>query len=194
MRAWMPMVLGVALVCTGCAVFKQAKADYDTGKTTALAAGELSPRSAAEGLVEPIKPFLPTPLQPLAGFAVTALAIFGTWKRGKRIRLEQPVSTNPIVGSWGQKLGLESVVQNVVTATRGAFEVGPEGSGVRRAWKVGVSVILALVAGVLVIPGAQTVVLSHPEITGTLTLLTSLIAGLEKEFSKVLPVAEAPKT
>lgn len=186
------MVLVAALLVGGCAALKQAKTDYDVGKSAPIADGELSPRAAADALIEPIKPFLPTPLQPLAGVAVTVLAAIGAWRRGRRIRLNQPASSNPITGSWGARIGLETLVQHVGTAAQGLYEVGPENSGLRRIWKVLVSAVLVILA----LPPVQTFALAHPGEVGGLMSALAVVAGLEKELSRVLPVKppEPPTT
>lgn len=188
------MLLIVALLVGGCAALKQAKVDYDVGKTAPLAENEISPRAAADALVEPIKPFLPTPLQPLAGVAVTILAAIGAWRRGRRIRLAQVTTTSPITGPVGNAVGLETVVQHATTIIRGATEVGPEGSGLRRGWKV----LLALIAGAAAastgIPAVREFIMSHPDAFGAFALIVSSLAGVEKEVSKVLPVKPSEPT
>ena len=189
------LLLGSLLLCglIGCAAVQQGKADYDLGKDTPLAQDELSPRDAAQRIVEPLTPFLPAPLQPLAGIAVTLLAGIGTWQRGRKLRKGQVLSSNPVTGHWGAKLGLESVIQHGASLLQGLYEVGPEGSGIRRGWKTLVSTSLALLSAALILPQARAFIMGHPDIVGLVTLLSSGFAGVEKELSKVLPVVKPPE-
>ena len=175
--------MGVTLV--GCAAFQQAKADYDVGKVTPMAEGEVSPSQAAHSLIDPIKDFLPTPVQPVAGVAVILLTVLGTWNRGRRIRKQLVSTPNPITGFWGQKVGLEAVVQQIASVAHGLFEVGPENSGLRRAWKIAISGLLA----VAVLPPVQTFATTHPALLTEFLAALAAIGGLEKELSKVLPTA-----
>ncbi len=178
-------ITGVCLtLLVGCAALKLVKSDYDTGKATPLAEGELSPVDAANGIVAPVIPFLPEPLKPVAGIAVVVLTAIGTWRRGRKIRQGQPTSANPITGNFGAKVGLEAIVQNIANISQGAFEVGPEGSGLRRAWKVLLTGAVAAVS----IPAVQEAIAQHPTQMGTALAVVAGLAALEKELSKVLPV------
>lgn len=187
-RCSMPVIVVGLAFLIGCAAFKQAKADYDVGKSTPVEEREVTPLQSAHSLIDPLTPFLPVPFQPIAGVLIGGLTLFGTWQRGRRIRKTLPVSANPITGSWGQKIGLETIVQQVAATAQGLFEVGPENSGLRRAWKVVMAVILTILA----LPPLQTFLLAHPAQLGTFTAVLAGIAGLEKELSRVLPIQTPP--
>ncbi len=179
MRQW-KLLVGCVVLLMGCAALKQIKADYALGKETPLAEGEVSPREVATGLVDPVQPFLP---KPVPAVLLTALTLWGTWRRGRGLRTKDPTSVNPITGALGQRVGLEAIVQTVSSISRGV-EFGPEGSGIRRFSKI-------LILGVLVIaalPPVQAFALAHPVEIGTLLGSLAALGGLEKELSKVLPV------
>jgi len=167
----------------GCSLLK----DYQTGRDTPLEAGELSPAAAAQPIAGTVGTFYPPATAPI----LALLTAFGTWRRGRRIRKELPVSANPITGTWGNQLGLESVVQNVSSMVTGLFEVGPAGSGLRRGWKVVLATGIASLALPLAfqVPWVANLVATHSgALVGILGVLTALVAGAEKELSKVLPV------
>lgn len=174
---------GALLFGAGCSVYK----DYQTGMDTPLAAGEISPKEAAKPIADAAGG-----LHPLAGpIVLAALTVFGSWKRGKRINAGIPSSSNPITNYWGIPGVLEKPIQNLSTVVRGLFEVGPEGSGLRRGWKVMVAGGLAalLLPILLELPGVDRLIASHSELIGLiLTAGTALIAGLEKKLSTVLPL------
>ena len=188
------LLLLVTMGLAGCALFGQARDDYERGKpaNTPLAETELAPKDQSHNLLEPIVPFLPDPLKPAAGVVAGILTVFLTWQRGRRIRKNQPPSTNNYLGVIGNLgiggMKLEGLLQFVTTAIRGVYEVGPDGSGVKRGWKVIVSLILALLTGSITIPAVREFVLHQPQIVGIVTLLSGLFAGIEKELSKALPV------
>lgn len=185
MRYFIGLVMAVVLLA-GCSVVR----DYQTGANTPLEAGEVSPQAAAQPIVNVVGTVYP----PAAGPALMLLTAFATWKRGRRIRKGLPVSAQPITGHWGSQLGLEKVVQTLSSAVAGLFEVGPEGSGLRRGWKVLLATGIASVGLPLALkaPGVAALVASHSEaLVGILGLLAAIVAGLEKELSRVLPV-QAP--
>lgn len=188
-RLWV-VSLSVLLTVAGCAWIQQAGKDVSVGKTAPLAEGEVSVGEAAHTLIDPIVPYLPEPVKPVAGVLVSLLALVGAWRRGRKIRLQQPASANPITGNWGKNIGVEKIVQVVTTAIRGATEVGPEGSGWRRAWKTILAGGTAAIGLAATFPGFRELVTSNPTEFGTFVSLAALLGALEKEVSKVLPVKE----
>lgn len=182
------IVLAVlAVVLVGCATTKQAVDDYKTGATTPLEAGELSPSESVRPIVSTVS-VIPV----VGGFAPligTVLAGLATWQRGRRIRKGKPQSQNPITGWIGDQAGLETLVQNAANVVTGLFEVGKEGSALKRAWKVGLTTTLSLGTGALAIPAVRDFVVHNPSIAAVIVGLSSLFGGLEKAVSNVLPVA-----
>jgi len=180
----------VVLSFVGCAMLKQGVTDYQTGKDTALTEGETSPKDQAEqiiGLVQAI-PVVGN----YAGFLLPVLVGFFTWKRGKKIRVANNGTTaTPAIGILSSvgvgKVNLESVFQIVTDVVQGAFEVGSDGSAVKRGWKMGLSVLLAIVSTALVSPTVKDLILQHPQVLATITGLSALFGGLEKKLSTVSP-------
>lgn len=181
------LCIGILLFAlVGCAAVQQAKEDYQVGVSAPVAEGEKTPEQAANELVAVIEQV------PYAGvaapFLYPVLVGFARYQRGRRIRLQQPASVNPIWGNWGQKVGLEGITQLFANVSTAALEVGPDGSGFKRGWKMAAIVSLTLGAGVLAIPAVKEFVIANPQIAAGFTLITGVLAGLEKELSKVLPV------
>lgn len=177
-HGWMiATALTVGLGVVGCKVVD----DYQAGKNTPLAADEQSPSEQAHGLLDPLVPYLPDPVKPVAGPLVAVVAAVLTWRRGRRINAGKPVSTQgPILGAWGAR------VQPLVEALShvfGGVEVGPEGSGIRRAAKV----VVASAAVSLLVPQIGSFVAAHPAELGGFIGALAVALGLEKEVSKVLP-------
>lgn len=186
-------VVAVVFLVAGCAALNQAREDYARGKETPLAPNEIAPEEAAHKIVDPVAPFIPEPFRnPVAAGALSLLTIVGTWQRGRRERKGQPVSVNPITGPWGNSLGLEFILQNVINVVRGASEVGAEGSGARRAWKVGLSLVGGATVASLGIPAVKEFITQNPQAFLEFGAIVAALAGVEKELSKVLPVAGKP--
>lgn len=195
-------------IMAGCATTKQGVEDYKMGATTPLqpvidpATGqpvldmagnpvmEQSPRQSVQPIIDVVSGIpVVGGYAPLIGGLLAGIA---TWRRGRRIRKSQSISMNPITGHWGSSIGLEGLVQNLSNIITGIFEVGKEGSGLKRGWKVGLSTALSIGAGALTIPAVQDFVVSNPNIAATIVGLSALFGGLEKEVSKVLPVPPKP--
>jgi len=191
------LLFAVVFLITGCAFFKQAAEDYKTGRDVPLAAGEISPaqKAAAISTTASAIPYV----NMAAPVLMVGLPFVFTWLRGRRIRKESlPVNANPITGAFGKSLGVEAVVQNLANVAAGMFEVGPNGSALKRGWKTallgGLGVFLAPEASHLisqVIPVLQS---NPPEWLAHLfngTALAVTIGGLgmaEKWLSKVEPI------
>lgn len=185
------MIIVVALLfLTGCAMLKQAKDDYQSGKDTPLVNGEISPKDQAENIGKIIS-VIPGGA-PVAPYAVTALTGLFAFLRGRRIRKGMPVSTNPATGFLGNAAGMESIVQTLSNVMTGIFEVGGDNSPLKRAWKVSLSSLLGLGAVAVTVPSIQSLILAHPEFALGVSGLSGLFGGLEKALSNVKPVVKAP--
>ena|SRR3990167_10749598 len=189
MKYLLPVLLLVSFTTlVGCAALKQVHSDAQVGLTAPLEAGELSPQEQASevtGILQAVP--VVGPFAPILGPLL--VGIFG-WQRGRRIRKALPVSSNPISGFLGNKVGIEAVIQQVTNVVEGLYEVGPENSGLKRAWKTGLNTLLAVGTGAMLVPDVQQFVVNNPNIVVGLTSLAALFGGLEKEASKVLPVKQ----
>lgn len=188
-RAWIVIALSV-LILGGCAAAKQAGEDLKTGLTAPLEQGETAPKDSARSLTD-IMSAIPY-VNVAAPVALPVLTWFFAWKRGRRIRKGLPTSANPITGKFGQQAGLEALVQHVSDVVAGITEVGKDGSGLKRAWKVGVITLGGLLGTALALPSVQEFLVAHPDIIASITLISSTLAGFEKKLSQVLPVDKQP--
>lgn len=180
------LALTVGLI--GCAVAQQAVEDYNVGKSTPLVAGEISAIDAAEALIAPIKPFIPAPLQPFAGFLAIALGSFGSWRRGRRIRKGKGTTANPISGPLGARIGLEGIVQTAASIFAGVMQVGASGSGWKRAWKTALVVITTGTIGALTMPAVGEFIVANPQVAVIFTGIASAVAAIEKKLQTVIPI------
>jgi hypothetical protein len=195
------VLFAIVFALGGCAFFRQAADDYKTGRDTPLAAGEISPGQKAAALTTTASAI------PYVNMA-TPVLMFGlpvlfTWLRGRRIRKENlPQNENPITGRVGLKIGAEAIVQHLANVAAGMFEVGPNGSSLKRGWKTallgGLGVLLAPEAGQVlghIIPVLQA---NPPEWLAHLfngSVLAITLGGLgmaEKWLSKVEPLKPEP--
>ena len=185
----MRILLGVVLalfVFTGCAAIKQGISDYNTGKGTPLAEGELSPEAQAKAITLPL-----SGLPVVGGFAPTiAIGLTGlfTYLRGRRIRKSNGVSTVPATGFLGSTVGAEAVIQGVSNIIAGAFEVGPDNSPLKRAWKVFLSTAISGVSIALTVPSVKDFIIANPGIALGVSGMAAFMAGLEKQVSIIKPV------
>ena len=117
------VMLGLVLVfgLAGCAAIGVAKKDVDTGKQVLAEQGS-SGSVEAHKLVDPILPFVPDPLKPFAGPLLSLLGVAITWNVGRRARKGQ-TPTAPFTGFAGQKVGIEFLLQQIVTVAVGAFRI-----------------------------------------------------------------------
>ena len=181
------VVIAMSIALIGCASTQQAISDYTKGATTPLEENEISPSDSVQPIVSTVS-MIPV----VGGFAPiigTALAGLATWQRGRRIRKGKPSSQNPITGWMGNATGAETIVQSLANVVTGLFEVGKDGSAMKRAWKMGLTTALSIGAGALTIPAVRDFVVQHPVIVAGITGLSALFGGLEKAVSTVLPVA-----
>ena len=177
------LVFACVGLVVGCAALRQGKSDYDLGKNAPYEEGETSPSERAERLVGGFRD-LPY-VGPVVPYAIIGLTGLFTWRRGRRLRKNLPTSKNPITGNFTT----EWFVQRLAEVSKGIFEVGPEGSSLKRGWKVALATGLA---GLIVqLPALQ-------PMTGDLDLITAIvmalvsggIAALEKGLSIVLPTVK----
>ena len=176
MKQWI-WISAIVVMVGGCAVLKQAKSDYSVGESTPVAVGETSPSDVATSIVQPVVPFIPVPLQPLAGIATLAVTAFLTWKRGRTIRLGKTPTLAPET-NW-----IAGTLTAVGDVFKGIYEVGPDGSALKRTWKTAISTVIGLVGVAVTVPAAKAFILGHPDIVGLLTVVSSTLAGIEKELS-----------
>ena len=118
-----------------------------------------------------------------------ALALLGTFRRGRRIRKGLPTSVNPITGTLGAKIGVEAGIQGLSTLATGIFDVGAPGSGLKRGWKV---LVAAAIPGLLLmVPAVKDLIAQNAEVlAGYMGIVTALVLGIEKELKRVLPVKQ----
>lgn len=182
------MVLVVLMMFfAGCAFIKGNVKDYNTGKSTPLIEGEKSPKDTAQEIVDLVKG-IPV-VGNYSGFLLPVIAGFLTWRRGRRIRLGRGIETN-ITGTLGTAIGvgkvnLENVVKIATDTVHGAFEIGADGSAVKRTWKVWLSLILAGVSGALFIPGVKEFLVENIKSVTTISFLAGLFGGVEKKIQSL---------
>lgn len=182
------MVFAVA----GCAFFKQAGQDYQTGKTTPLAQGEVSPQQQSATLTNTISGI---PYVNIAApfIAIGAPFIF-VWLRGRRLRQAQIAAAPGTTAVITHPTMVDDVLSFLSTIQNGLFEVGPDGSALKRGWKMTILSSLAVSA----VPLIQTslipfVTANHPAwMNGAiLSLLIGGLAAAEKAISKLIPAPSA---
>jgi len=185
-KTWIVLFLTLS-VLGGCSFIKGQISDYNLGRKSPLSAGELSPKDVAQ----PYGDLVGT-INPAAGKAVSGILVFFlTLRRGRRIRKNLPVSDNPFTGFLGSITGIESVVQQIANVRSGLFDVGPNGSPIKRGWKMSVILLLAAVVTPLVsgIPAVSGFLATHGSLAiGVTGVLAVIIASFEKAISKALPV------
>lgn len=193
-------IIGVLLIA-GCATVKQAKSDIQTGLTTPLAQGEISPQEQGKQVGQAVTGAITTALPVTAPFAfpiqyaVAGLAgLYAAWTRGRQIRKNQTPSVNPVTGYLGNQVGLEGLIQNVSTITSGVTEFFHEGSSAQHAWQ-GILTGLAGVAGTaLAVPQVGAVVTAHPEIFAWISGITGVANAIQQALTQVKPVNTTPIT
>ena len=194
MNRHMGVAVAALLILGGCAAAKQAVEDTKAGLAAPVALGELSPMAQGRKEAEPLGSL------PYGTILVSVVgSLLGLWhanRKGQEARLGHvTVSTNPITGWLGSKVGLEGVVQGAANVAHFIFERGPDGTLFKRGWKGVVS--FAIPALLLLVPGVRDWLLAHT--TDVQDIVTRLIAYLgtgtvavlaaEKGLSAVKPVA-----
>lgn len=180
------LIIVTLLACTvlGCAAIQQARQDAEVGYTAPLAANEISPQQKAQtwGSIIAGIPYAGV----AAPFAVPVLGWIFAWRRGAKIRKQQPASANPITGQLGNALGAETIIQHIADVRAGVIDVGAPESSTRRTWK-GI-VIGAL--GIAASSGLQHIAGQAPSDVqpAIWALVSAVILGAEKWLQKVLPV------
>lgn len=194
------------LAMVGCKEVDQAKEDLATGINEPLeltvdpltnrVTVEKSPTEKAQEITDIgrmipyVGPFMPVITPIIAGLFA--------WTRGRRIRKTKGTSTKPITGALGASLGvgsvnIENAVQTVTDVFHGAYEVGADGSALKRGWKTALSIILTIVGGALLMPSIRDFVVHHGDILAVITFGSAVFSGLEKKLQDVLPVVPAVK-
>lgn len=190
------IIISLVLLC-GCAALKQGVEDYNTGKSTALVNGEVSPSDQAAAIAGPIKD-LPVPYAGPIGTAIgfIALQLF-TWKRGERIRKtgSPTVTVNSPSATTNMFIGIEQFVANTFA---GAFTTvqnsgGLTGTVLQRAWKVALATIASGTTVGMANPQVGSFLTGHPVLDIIFIALSSGIAGMEKALSAV-PTVNTPSS
>lgn len=202
---FLTMLAVLSVVAIGCKQVEQAKEDLTAGLNTPLEmtvdpltnkvtvekapADQAKEMTAIVSMIPYVGPFAP---------ALTPLLVgFFAWRRGRKLRSKMPTSTNPITGAFGPKIGvgavnLENTVQVVTDMFKGVYEVGADGSALKRGWKTALSTVLALVGGALLIPQVKDFVFDHSTIVAVIAFGSAFFSALEKKLQDVLPHVPAP--
>ena len=132
------LVLFSLLFGAGCRTFAQHVADIRLSEATPAGPGETSIEQKAADFARPLGS-LPwgagAIAVPLGGFLIAKVL---NDLRGRKIRLQQMAlapTDKPITGVLGNAVGVESVVQFLADLSASLFEVGTDGSVVKRGWK-----------------------------------------------------------
>ncbi len=173
MNRYMGVAIAALLILGGCAAAKQAVEDTKAGLSAPVAPGELSPMAQGRKEAEPLGSL------PYGTILVSVIgSLLGLWhanRKGQEARLGHvPVSTNPITGWLGSKVGLEGIVQGAANIAHFIFERGPDGTLFKRGWKGLVS--FAIPALLLLVPGVRDWLLAHA--TDVQDIVTRVIAYL----------------
>lgn len=183
---WIVLLVLIGLL-SGCALLKQGIQDYKTGKDTPITDDEKSPKDTAQNIVDLVKN-VPV-VGNYAGFLLPVIAGFLTWRRGKNIRLGRGADGN-ITGLLGEKVGigtfnLENLVKIVTDSVHGAFEIGADGSALKRSWKIWLSIALASISGALFIPGVKEFLSDNTKSVAVISFLAGLFGGVEKKIQSL---------
>jgi hypothetical protein len=181
------LFLALVLAFGGCAFFKQAKEDYQLGKATPYVAGEVTVDDQAHALTGTVSgiPYvnLATPL-----VALTA-PMFFFWLRGRRIRKQAVNQDGTAEGSSSLHFGVNEILNIASDLQRGIFEMGADGSSLKRGWKMA----LLTTAGFALAPEIGHMIpfiqAHHPAWMDGVILsgLVGLLAAAEKALSKLKP-------
>lgn len=172
----------------GCAAIKQGIVDYQAGKSTPLATDEKSPKDSAQEIIDLVKN-IPV-VGNYAGVLFPVLIGFFTWKRGSKLRKGEGSTSTLATGIFGTKIGigsfnLENSFQIVTDFFRGLYEIGVDGSGFKRSWKILVSIVLAIVSSILVIPQAKEFIFNNGSMISIVSIISALFGGIEKKLQDV---------
>jgi hypothetical protein len=191
-------VLALSLAVGGCAWVSQQRQDYAAGRA-AVAAGEApDPTVHAKSVIEQVKPFLPAPLQPVAGGLAGVIGAVGFITIGRKRRLGQPTSDKNALGWIGnvgfKGINLESLLQIAADLRAGLMEWGSDGSPVKRFVKIGVSVALAVIAAAFMVPGFAQALAGNEVLVTTVGGLAALIGALDKKLGEIKVVKPTTPT
>lgn len=172
------------LLLAGCESLPQ---DYQAGKSNPEIRQLVQKETQAVTGVMSVIPYA-NMAAPVAAILFPYLAF--AW-HGHRFRKQNlNASDRPITGAVGQAVRLEAIVQHLADVTAGLFEVGPQGSVLKRGWKMAILTgLAALITPEIhqLIPALQA---HHPGwMDGmVLSLVVGGLSAVEKALSKVLPV------
>lgn len=194
------MIVGCfVLAFVGCASFKQAKNDVQTGYTAPVAIGEVTPLQEAQPIAATATGALVTALPiaapfsiPIQGAIASAVGLFFAWQRGRSIRKNQPVSANPITGFLGSQTGIESAVQGIATVASGVTEFFKEGSSAQHAWQGILTGLVGVAGAALAVPQVGTIVAAHPEIYAWVGGIAGVANSLQQALTQIKPVQHIP--
>lgn len=182
-KVWLLLAI---VMLAGCALIKQGVSDYQAGKAP-VAEGEKSPQELASDIIGLINA-VPV-VGNYSGALLPVLVGFFTWRRGRDKRLGRPSGLTPITGSLSTlgfgSFNLENIVKIATDTVHGAFEIGADGSAIKRSWKVFLSIALALTSGALFIPGVKEFVLSNTKVLAIVSVLASFFGGAEKKIQSL---------
>lgn len=186
----------VVLLFAGCASLKQAKNDAQVGYTAPLAPGEVTPLEQATPIAATATGALVTALPiaapfsiPIQGAIASAIGLFLAWQRGRSIRKNQPISTNPITGFLGNSTGLESAIQSVATVASGITEFFKEGSSAQHAWQGIITGAVGVLGTALAVPQVGAIVSAHPEIYAWVGGIAGAANAIQQALTQIKPVA-----
>ncbi len=185
-RPWIVAALALLVLVSGCKPVD----NYQAGKDTPLAQGEIGPTEQAKQDAAPIKGL------PYGNVAYPiAAALLGIWyteRRGARIRQGLPPSARPSTGYLGERVPVvETLAQTLTNFSTGLFTLfGKQDTGTQRAWKIAVSFGLATLAAAPTIPGFQEWLTGHANYALALVGLAGFFGAVNVELNKVKPVAE----
>lgn len=184
-------VLFVAVMCVflvGCA---QAVKDYQTGASTPLVNGEVSPSQQATVISNTVSS-LPVPFAGPIAMGVGFLAtVFFTWQRGVSIRNAGGAPTATAASKSAATNGILQDVANIFAGmftTASATAPSTAGTIFQRVWKVALATLASGTALAASNADVAAFLAGHPVYDGIFVALSSGLAGLEKALSTV-PVA-----
>lgn len=180
MRKSLILVLGLTIIL-GCGFIKTAKDDYNTNVNTPLRAGEVSPQEQTKSLVDSLAGI------PYVGMSAPFILLLGPaffgWLRGRRLRREKLGALTVT----GEPTMTDMLLQILNDIRLGVFEFGPDGSSLKRGWKMAV---LGIIASALA-PEISKLIIPfithhHPAWVNDTMIATivGVLAGLEKKLSK----------
>lgn len=174
-KRWVLGLVCVVLLVGGCAWVREQLGYHNVSKATPLTQGERSPSDRAKDDASPLAAI------PVWGGALAMVASFVLGKiyevqRGKSIVKGTPATASPV----------NPIVKAVAGISSAVFEIGADGSAVKRSWKAMASGLLAY--GLTLIPMIHAwAATNNTKFGATLLTLSALILGAEKALSNAAP-------